>query len=91
MAYYRGATIYLTTCVECGSKTSKSYARQNGGKCKQCVTGIAPEPRYKCPQCGGPLSKYKHDNHYVCEGCYRDNDPLGYANEVRGMSDGPNY
>jgi hypothetical protein len=28
---------YLARCNACGRNTSKSYARQNGGKCKSCV------------------------------------------------------
>ncbi len=35
---------YLTRCP-CGRNTSKTYARQNGGKCKACVTGVVPESR----------------------------------------------
>lgn len=31
---------YLCSCTACGGKTSKAYARQNGGKCKSCVTGV---------------------------------------------------
>jgi hypothetical protein len=30
---------YITDCA-CGNKTSKAYARKNGGKCKSCVTGV---------------------------------------------------
>jgi hypothetical protein len=30
------ATKYLTTCCKCGRKTSRVYARQNGGQCKSC-------------------------------------------------------
>jgi hypothetical protein len=33
---------FQATCVACGATTTKSYARANGGKCKFCVTGIAP-------------------------------------------------
>jgi hypothetical protein len=36
---------YLTTCAQCGGKTNKSYARKHEGKCKTCVTGVAPAPR----------------------------------------------
>jgi hypothetical protein len=32
---------FLTTCL-CGRKTSKTYARAHGGKCKACVTGVEP-------------------------------------------------
>jgi hypothetical protein len=36
---------FLATCVGCGRSTSRAYARANAGKCKTCVTGIAPAPR----------------------------------------------
>jgi ribosomal protein S14 len=84
---------YLTNCVQCGAKTSKSYARAHAGTCKACTTGEAKSDSHgpKCPQCGSPISAYKHAHHYVCESCVRENDPIGYANEVRGMYDAPDY
>ena len=30
---------FTTKCNACHGTTSKQYARQNGGKCKPCVTG----------------------------------------------------
>jgi predicted RNA-binding Zn-ribbon protein involved in translation (DUF1610 family) len=80
---------YLTSCVACGASTSKKFAREHDGKCKTCVTGVEQPSRYKCPQCGGPSTAYKAAHHYVCESCYRQNDAVGYANEVRGMYDYP--
>ena len=80
---------YCVPCVQCGRTTSKTYASAHDGKCKACVTGVEPEPKYKCPQCGGPSTKYKHDHHYVCEACYRENDPEGYRREVMGLNDPP--
>lgn len=63
---------FLTSCVSCGSSTSKAYARANSGKCKACVTGQpraypeAKERTYKqihgrcedapCCGCCGPNS-----------------------------------
>lgn len=82
---------FCTSCVSCGDSTSKSYARQHDGKCKSCVEPDAPYRGPKCPQCGAPISAYKAKNHYVCEDCVRVNDPVGYANEVRGFYDGPDY
>lgn len=35
---------FQATCV-CGRTTTKTYARAHGGKCKFCVTGVAPAPR----------------------------------------------
>jgi formylmethanofuran dehydrogenase subunit E len=82
---------FCTQCNQCGSTTSKSYARQHNGMCKGCAQPDAPYTGPKCPQCGGPISAYKARNHYVCESCVRVNDPIGYANEVRGFYDGPDY
>ena len=75
-------------CSACGSNTSKKYAREHEGKCKTCFTGEEqPYRGPKCPQCGNPISAYKAAHHYVCESCVRVNDPVGYANEVRGLYD----
>jgi hypothetical protein len=30
----------FTTRCSCGRMTSKKYAREHGGKCKSCVTGV---------------------------------------------------
>ena len=79
---------YLTQCSQCGGNTNKGYARAHDGKCKTCSTGVEqPYRGPKCPQCGAPISAYKAAHHYVCEGCVRDNDPVGWANEVRGFND----
>jgi len=80
-------SMYLTACSSCGANTSKKYAREHEGKCKECATGEVSNRGPKCPQCGAPISTYKARHHYVCEGCYRVNDPVGYANEVRGLND----
>lgn len=79
---------YLVPCAACGGNTSRKYAREHDGKCKTCVTGVEPPCRGpKCPQCGAPISEYKARHHYVCEACVKQNDPLGYANEIRGLYD----
>ena len=82
---------FLTDCATCGQRTSKAYARKHAGQCKSCAEPNAPYHGPKCPQCGAPISAYKAAHHYVCESCYRVNDPVGYANEVRGLYDGPDY
>ena len=77
---------YQENCKQCGSVTTKKYAREHDGKCKFCVTGKeTPYRGPKCPQCGAPISNYKAAHHYVCESCVRQNDPVGWANEVRGF------
>ncbi len=78
---------FCIDCVVCGAGTSRKFAREHDGKCKSCVTGVYSGP--KCSQCDGPISAYKAKHHYVCDGCYAENDPIGYSNEVRGMYDGP--
>jgi len=80
---------YIVPCVLCQRFTSKAYAYKHNGQCKACVTGVEPKPKYTCRQCGSGISKFKHDHHYVCEECYKQNDPIGYANEVRGFYDEP--
>lgn len=75
---------FCTKCVDCGSTTSKSYARSHAGQCKSCADPSAPYRGPKCKQCNAPISKYKALHHYVCEACYRENDPAGYAAELRG-------
>ncbi len=82
---------YLTKCALCQRTTSRSYAKAHGGQCKMCATGISGETTGKCPDCGGPLSVFAHAHHYHCDSCTRQADPEGYANEVRGMYDGPDY
>jgi hypothetical protein len=88
--FHRGMTDYKLFCVkcsDCGGNTSKQYARSHQGKCKSCFTGEAqPYRGPKCPQCGAPISAYKAAHHYVCERCTRENDPVGWANEVRGLN-----
>ena len=34
---------YTTACNSCGNATSRKYAREHDGKCKQCTTGEAPK------------------------------------------------
>lgn len=79
---------FCTSCNSCGGSTSKKFAREHDGKCKTCATGVErPHRGPKCPQCGAPISAYKAQHNYVCEGCVRVNDPAGWANEVRGFYD----
>ena len=76
---------YLTSCVTCGQATTKHFAKSHEGNCKSCFSGNAER---KCPQCNvTPISRHKQQNGYVCESCYRENDPIGYSNEVRGYYD----
>jgi len=82
---------YLTKCNSCHRTTSRSYARNNNGNCKLCSEGVSGGAAYKCPDCGGPLSAYQHAHHYHCDSCTRQADPVGWANEVNGMYDGPDY
>lgn len=77
---------YLTNCVKCAQCTSKHYARQHDGQCKSCVSGTTNEYYLpKCPDCGGPISKWKLSQGYHCDACTRETDPIGYANEVKGL------
>lgn len=79
---------FQTNCSGCGATTTRKYAREHEGKCKTCVTGVEQPTRGpKCSQCGAPISAYKAAHHYVCDSCTRENDPIGWANEVRGMYD----
>lgn len=87
---------FCITCP-CGRLTSRNYAAKNGGKCKACVTGIAPaiapapaKTNYRdlCPTCGErTLTAYQKRNGYHCDACTREADPIGYYNEVRGYND----
>lgn len=47
MANWNQIKQYMTTCSDpnCGRRTSKQYAKKNGGKCKACVTGQVPASR----------------------------------------------
>lgn len=75
---------FLTTCP-CGNKTSKTYARAHEGRCKSCVTGLAPAPRKDmlCPTCGEcELTAYQKAHHYHCDACTREADPEGYRQEL---------
>lgn len=82
--------LFLTNCTACNAKTSKVYARANGGKCKACVTGVMPVERlYLCPTCGERrLTDFQKRNRYHCDACTRDADPVGYYNELTRPSDG---
>jgi len=74
---------YLVNCVGCQANTSKAHAREHNGLCKSCVTG-GPST---CPDCGGPISRWKLAKGYHCSDCTRDADPEGYVNEVMGYQD----
>ena len=77
---------FCCECVACGATTSKSYARKNGGKCKQCVTGIAPKPDQSllCPDCREHyLTPYQKAHHYHCDWCTRQFDQATNYAEVR--------
>ena len=80
-------SVYLTNCSNCAATTSKAHAKKHDGLCKSCAAGNSESNRYyayKCSQCGvTPISRYQHDHDYVCSSCYRENDPVGYSNEVR--------
>lgn len=76
---------FCIRCVDCGATTSKAYARAHNGQCKSCVTGVYHGP--KCPDCGGPISSYKLARGYHCDACTKQADPIGWANEVRGLND----
>ena len=82
---------FLTTCSVCGNTTSKKYATLHEGKCKTCSEGKG-NPEMLCPDCGEHyLTPYQKRHHYHCEWCTRQTDPEGWANEVRGFNDGPDY
>jgi reverse gyrase len=79
---------YCTRCSNCGGNTSKHYARQHDGKCKLCATGIeSPYRGPKCPDCGGPISRYQLAKGYHCDACTRQADPVGYYRETMGYND----
>jgi hypothetical protein len=78
---------FLVSCIVCGGKTSKTYARAHNGSCKQCTTGEVPRG-LKCPTCGEyTLTAYQKAHHYHCDSCTRNADPEGYRNEVMGYND----
>lgn len=54
---------FTCRCNNCNRTTSTKYARQHGGKCKSCVTGIE-QPRK-------PRSKWSFDD-VAREGGYED-------------------
>lgn len=81
MAYSNFAR-FLTSCAQCGGKTSRAYARANSGKCKECVTGKLRKG-LKCPDCGEyTLTPYQKAHHYHCDACTRAADPAGYIREL---------
>jgi hypothetical protein len=41
MAFVSKYAKYQTTC-DCGATTTIAFARKNAGRCKACVTGVAP-------------------------------------------------
>jgi hypothetical protein len=91
--FYKQFTVSCT----CGQVTSRKYAREHGGKCKACVTGVPKaEPKERdisnhpllCPTCKtNLLSPYQKAHHYHCDSCTREADPMGYYNEVMGRND----
>ena len=40
MRHQSGYQQFQVYCA-CGAKTNKKYAREHGGKCKVCVTGVS--------------------------------------------------
>lgn len=69
---------YLTNCAECGGRTSKKYAREHGGKCKECATGESGERLYICPDCGlRRLTAYQKAHRYHCDACTRNVEQTG--------------
>jgi len=81
---------FLIRCTTCGCNTSKKHAREHEGKCKFCTTGKAPSSA-KCPDCGGPIERWKLAKGYHCSACTHEADPAGYAAEVRGDYDYGDY
>jgi len=74
---------YTTGCATCSELTTRKYAREHEGRCKQCVTGLASGKL--CPDCRvNRLTSYQVRHHYHCDACTRDADPQGYINEVMG-------
>lgn len=82
---------FKTYCVKCpcGATTSKAYARTHNGLCKACATGTQPEQRdiskhpLLCPDCQeNLLTPYQKANHYHCDACTRNADPMGYIREL---------
>jgi len=74
---------FLTTCISCGRKTNRAYARANGGKCKSCVTGQPVNNCHICPDCGERrLTSYQRAHHYHCDECTKQADPMGYYREL---------
>lgn len=81
----------FTTRCNCGGLTSKAYARQHDGKCKSCFTGVIVDKSFPCPDCDGRITAWQKARGYHCDNCTREADPIGYANECRGLYDGPDY
>jgi zinc-ribbons len=77
---------YLTRCNACGNSTSKQYAREHNGKCKACAEEGTTQGA-RCPDCGGPIERWKLAKGYHCSRCTREADPQGYINEVMGYTD----
>jgi predicted RNA-binding Zn-ribbon protein involved in translation (DUF1610 family) len=61
---------FLCPCSQCGASTSKKYAREHGGKCKTCVTGVDQTKLFTCPDCGEKrLTAYQKAHGYHCDTC----------------------
>ncbi len=79
---------YQANCSSCNALTTKKYAREHGGQCKTCVTGVDQSRGLKCPTCGEyTLTAYQQAHKYHCDACTRNADPQGYYNEVMGYND----
>ncbi len=81
---------YLINCINCGSSTSRKYAREHSGLCKFCSTGKSDKPNKTilCPDCNEHyLTPYQKAHHYHCDYCTKQTDPEGYRMEVMGYND----
>lgn len=104
MKYISFMSNYRQFCVTCpcGKLTSRNYAAKNGGKCKACVTGVAPaiapapaaKTNYRdlCPTCGDrTLTAYQKRHGYHCDACTREAEgpfgPVGGMDEHAGRND----
>ena len=63
---------FLCKCTTCGGTTSRTFARNNAGKCKSCVTGSG--------------SQLKPGQYWEDDGGEYKMSPE-YAHEVRGGND----
>lgn len=85
LSMYSRFSRFLTVCSACGNKTSRKFAREHGGQCKACATGIetVKDNGLTCPDCGqATLTPYQRSKGYHCNNCTRNTDPIGYALEM---------